>query len=123
MNLFVIVPVFIAIMFAIVILTILYQLMVGLGEWTRNNSLPSIAIPARIVSRRSEVNGRGGSQMRGRVWTTYFATFELKSGERLEFSIHGKEFGQLVEGDQGILTHQGTRYQGFARRGQGVIEE
>lgn len=47
--------------------------------------------------------------------TTYYVTFEVESGDRLEFAISGSEYGQLVEGDQGKLSFQGTRYQGFAR--------
>ena len=41
---------------------------------------------------------------------------ELKGGERMEFGLYGKDFGLLVEGDEGVLTYQGTRYHGFDRR-------
>ena len=41
----------------------------------------------------------------GRVRTSYFATFELKSGERMEFGHYGKDYGLLVEGDEGELTY------------------
>ncbi len=47
--------------------------------------------------------------------TTYYATFEVLSGDRLEFMIRDTEYGQLVEGDVGKLTFQGTRYLGFER--------
>ena len=30
--------------------------------------------------------------------------------------MDGDEYGLLVEGDQGLLTFQGTRYLGFERR-------
>jgi hypothetical protein len=48
-------------------------------------------------------------------FTAYFATFELESGERLEFVLSGRAYGLLAEGDSGTLTYQGTRYHGFER--------
>nr|WP_330380884.1 DUF2500 family protein [Anaerobutyricum hallii] len=31
------------------------------------------------------------------------------------FSVYGKEYGMLAEGDEGKLTFQGSRYLGFER--------
>lgn len=47
--------------------------------------------------------------------TTYYATFEVPSGDRMEFKVGSREYGMLVEGDAGKLTFQGTRYHGFQR--------
>lgn len=47
--------------------------------------------------------------------TTYYATFEVNSGDRLEFKVRDTEYGMLVENDTGMLTFQGTRYLGFER--------
>lgn len=47
--------------------------------------------------------------------TTYYVTFEVKSGNRIELIVSGQEFGMLVEGDCGELTFQGTRYKAFER--------
>ena len=47
--------------------------------------------------------------------TDYFVTFEVESGDRMEFLMAGTEYGQLMEGDEGKLTFQGTRYLGFER--------
>lgn len=44
---------------------------------------------------------------------TYHVTFELDNGERLELRVKRHEYNELSVGDRGILTHQGTRYQGF----------
>ena len=48
--------------------------------------------------------------------TYYYVTFEVESGDRLEYQVSGEEYGLLVEGDQGKLTFQGTRYKGFVRK-------
>ena len=48
--------------------------------------------------------------------TSYYVTFELENGGRMELSVKGSEYGMLVEGDTGALSYQGTRYLGFERR-------
>ena len=47
--------------------------------------------------------------------TTYYVTFQVESGDRMEFCVSGTEYGMLVEGDTGRLTFQGTRYLAFER--------
>lgn len=116
MELALIVPIVIAAVFVIVLGSIAYRAASGLAEWLHNNSQPIQEMAARVVSRRTEVQGRIPPHSHGRASTYYFATFELKSGERLEFSLSGREYGLLVGGDEGTLTYQGTRYHGFQRR-------
>ncbi len=48
--------------------------------------------------------------------TSYYVTFEVDSGDRVEFSMRGSDYGMLIEGDIGILNFQGTRYLGFERK-------
>lgn len=45
--------------------------------------------------------------------TTYYVTFQVESGERIELSVSGSEYGKLSEGDERKLTFQGTRYLQF----------
>lgn len=47
--------------------------------------------------------------------STYYVTFEVASGDRIELAVNGPEYGLLVNGDYGNLTFQGTRYLGFER--------
>ena len=47
--------------------------------------------------------------------TTYYATFQVESGDRMELAVRDREYGLLVENDIGKLTFQGTRYLGFER--------
>ena len=49
--------------------------------------------------------------------TSYYATFQVESGDRIEFLVSGTEYGMLAEGDRGMLTFQGTRYLNFRREG------
>jgi hypothetical protein len=85
------------------------------AEWADNNSKPVLSAPARVITKRSETSGSVSRNTGGSVSTSYYATFELETGERREFSMYGKAYGLLAEGDEGTLTYQGTRYHGFER--------
>jgi hypothetical protein len=87
----------------------------GLLQWSRNNSSPMLTVPARIVSKRSEVRQQQEEGTTSRTTTSYYLTFEVPSGARMEFKVDGHEFGMSAEGDRGSLTYQGTRYYGFKR--------
>ena len=39
----------------------------------------------------------------------------VESGDRVELTVSGSDYGMLVEGDIGKLSFQGTRYLGFER--------
>lgn len=96
----------------------------GIATWTQNNHSPQLSVSARVVSRRTEVShhsfANGGDVTGAQGYTTssstwYYVTFEVESGDRMEFSVSGKEYGLLAEGDVGKLTFQGTRYLSFVR--------
>jgi hypothetical protein len=100
--------------FVVISGAILYRLVKGVRRWAEDKGRPVESLPARVVTKRLEVSGTAGSY--GGTATYYYCTFELAEGERLEFPVEGPEFGQLVEGDEGTLTYQGTRYRSFRRR-------
>ncbi|MCM3126756.1 DUF2500 domain-containing protein [Paenibacillus provencensis] len=82
--------------------------------WGRNNKQPVLTVPSRITGRRIQVSQQ--SQNEGQsTRTIYFITFEVDSGDRIEFKVGGDEYGLCSEGDEGQLTFQGTRYLGFKR--------
>ena len=47
--------------------------------------------------------------------TSYHVTFEVESGDRLEFQLPSRTYGVILEGDRGKLTFQGTRFLEFQR--------
>lgn len=105
--LFAIVPLFIVIIFAIIILSITK----GIFQWGKNNTQPRLSASAKVVAKRTSVQGGGNT----RAYNHYYVTFEFPSGDRTEFQLNGEQFGMLVEGDNGELQFQGTRYLGFTR--------
>jgi hypothetical protein len=116
MELFTLVPIFIGVVFVLVIGGIIFAVVKGIGTWAWNNEQPVQTVSARVVSKRTNTRGMGSTMNNGSsVSTSYYVTFEQESGERLEFGLSGREYGLLAEGDAGTLTSQGTRYKGFAR--------
>ena len=105
--------------FLIVIIIFALTIVKGIGQWNKNNHSPRLTVEAAVVAKRqytahhhhADVNDfhHTGSS------TTYYATFQFESGDRLELSVPWNQFGYLVEGDRGKLTFQGTRFLGFER--------
>lgn len=93
----------------------------GISQWNKNNRSPRLTVPATIVSKRANVshhhhhNHTGTGMHHTTTSTTYYVTFQVESGDRIELHVAGNEYGMLIEGDHGKLTFQGTRYLGFER--------
>ncbi|WP_052352773.1 DUF2500 domain-containing protein [Neobacillus dielmonensis] len=102
------IPILILIIFGI----ILFSFIRSIKEWNSNNKQPRLQSSVSVVSKRTKVSGGGPNS---RTSTRYFITFQFESGERAEFKVNGREYGQLAEGDRGELTFQGTRYLRFTR--------
>jgi hypothetical protein len=100
---------------------IVFTALRGLGQWNKNNNSPVLTVEAKVVTKRISVSehhnaGNDSSISNATSTTTYFTTFEVESGDRMELKVPGGEYGMLVEGDAGRLTFQGTRYKNFDRR-------
>lgn len=107
------------ILFTIVFLLVLgvfvAVLIQSVTQWNRNNLSPRLTVSAVVAAKRLEVHHAGADG--GMASTCYYITFEVKSGDRMELSVSGREYGLLAEGDTGSLTFQGTRYLSFERSG------
>ena len=107
------------IVFILVIGTFVVMLVKGISEWNKNNHSPRLTVPATIIAKRTNVSrhrhGGANSHHHHHTSTTYYVTFQVESGDRMEFHISGQEYGVLIEGDHGNLSFQGTRYLGFER--------
>ena len=99
--------------FILVIGMFVFVLVRGIREWNYNNHQPILDVEAQVVTKRSQYHNSGGDNAMGT--TSYYVTFQVESGDRMEFHVNSREYGMLVEGDQGKLRFQGSRYQGFTR--------
>lgn len=109
------------IVFILVIGVFVVTFVKGIGQWHRNNQSPRLNVEARVVSKRMDTrvhHDMVNDHMHNYTHTStyYYVTFEVKSHDRLEFAVNGREYGMLAEGDIGELTFQGTRYIEFVRK-------
>ncbi len=119
---FTVIPVIVVIGFVFVFGTIIARGIRGAQQWKRNNDSPILTVSATVVAKRADVSyyhhhhGDMDAMNHTSSSTTYYVTFQVESGDRMELTVRDVEYGLLVEGDTGKLTFQGTRYQGFERQ-------
>lgn len=110
-------PVLFTMVFVLVFGTIVYTIFKSIKQEHKNNQSPRLTVEAKVVTKRTSYRKSGGRDNHmSPGYTTYYVTFEVKSGDRMELPVQGHEYGMLVEGDFGELSFQGTRYLGFERR-------
>lgn len=113
-------PVLFIILFLLFLVIFVATAARSLRQWSVNNRSPILTVEAIVVAKRAAVGrhthatGPEAAPMRS-SHTTYYATFQVESGDRMELLLPAREYGLLAEGDRGRLTFQGTRYQGFDR--------
>lgn len=111
-------PVMITVIFVIVISAFVITIFKGIKQWSYNNAQPVLIVDAEVVSKRLDVSHHHHDNANDTSYhssTTYYVTFQVESGDRIEFLVPDKEYGLIVEGDRGRLKFQGTRYLGFER--------
>lgn len=118
------ISIFPVIMTALVFFIFATVLIRGVGQWRTNNRSPRLSVAATVVAKRQAVSHHthhnagdvtGAHGMYTTADTSYYVTFQVKSGDRMELLVRGTEYGLLAEGDTGELTFQGSRYLGFER--------
>ena len=102
-------PIMFVAVFGIILGTIVSSLVKNRKQERKNDASPRLSSEATVVTKRTHVRG-------DHAHTTYFATFQFESGDRLELEIPRDRFGYLVEGDRGKLHFQGTRFLDFERQ-------
>ena len=109
---FTIIPIFIGIIAIIVFGGIIFAVVKSIGTWNSNNNSPQLTVPAEVVTKRTKTSGGSGDSSAS---TWYYATFQVKSEDRMELAVNGSQYGMLADGDAGMLTFQGTRFIEFKR--------
>ncbi|MBR0137775.1 MAG: DUF2500 domain-containing protein [Erysipelotrichaceae bacterium] len=103
---------------------VIYVFIQAFRQWHYNKQQPRLSVEATAVSKRTEVStsstpvagdatGAHGFTSSSSTW--YYVTFEVESGDRMEFSVSGSDYGMIAEGDFGKLSFQGTRFLSFER--------
>ena len=84
----------------------------GILRLPKSSNSPRIPVQARVVTKRTYTGGRRGDTAAA---ASYYITFEFPSGNRKELYVPHQEFGLIDDGDDGILTSQGSRFISFER--------
>ena len=123
---FSVIPVIVVLGFILVFGLIIFRVVQGAKTWKKNNDSPVLTVSAKVVTKRSDVNYHhhnnnmtnnmpNNTMDMGYSSTDYYVTFEVPSGDRMEFHVPDVEYGMVTEGDHGNLTFQGTRFLSFER--------
>lgn len=114
-------PAIFGIAFLLILGVIIATIVKSISTWSRNNHSPRLSVDAAVVTKRTDVSHRtrardtleaGYSHSSS---TRYYVTFQVESGDRMEFEVKGCEYGMLAEGDHGRLCFQGSRFLSFER--------
>ncbi len=105
---FFVIPLFLIVVWVIVFFIMFKKGRAAVKEKRSNDKSPVEYLSCKVVAKRTRVSGDNAR-------TDYYATFEDDYGNRLELKMTGEQYGLLVEGDEGTLEHQGTRYLSFRR--------
>ena len=115
-------PVLFGLVFCLVMGMFIYAIVHNVKEKRANDAAPVLTVEALVKTKRMDTyhtsptyDGDGHRTSSGSYHTSYYATFEVESGDRLELQVSDYEYGQLAEGDRGKLTFQRKRFLQFER--------
>lgn len=93
--------------------TIAFIVIKGVSTWMSNNASPVREEEVTVIGKRIQVWGGSNNTSAS---TSYYITFELANGERIELRVKGSTYGACKEDETGLLTFQGTRFTSFQPR-------
>lgn len=117
---FTVFPIVFMVMFVTVFIIFVITIVSKFKQNAYNKTQPVLTVEATIADKRSDHSTSHHHNTDGMShtshYTHYYVTFQVESGDRMEFEVDDREFGMLVAGDRGRLTFQGTAYRGFTRQ-------
>ena len=81
---------------------------IAISRWIRNEKSLICSVGATVIDMRRKKHLRTHQH-------SYYVTFLLENGERIELRVKKSEYDTITTGCKGMLTYQGTRYKGFER--------
>ena len=115
-------PILFGLVFCLVMGMFIYAIVHNVKEKRANDAAPVLTVEALVKTKRMDTyhtsptyDGDGHRTSSGSYHTSYYATFEVESGDRLDLQVSDDEYGQLAEGDRGKLTFQRKRFLQFER--------
>ena len=110
-------PIIFSIMFLLIAGVIVFTIIRGFSQWSKNNHSPRLTVQATVVAKRHHTSHHHHSTEihMHHSSTSYYATFQVESGDRMELLITRTQFVYLVEGNIGLLSCHGARISSFSR--------
>ena len=100
-------PILFGLVFCLVMGMFIYAIVHNVKEKRANDAAPVLTVEALVKTKRMDTyhtsptyDGDGHRTSSGSYHTSYYATFEVESGDRMEFYVSGKEYGILVLQDK-----------------------
>jgi hypothetical protein len=104
-----------SIVFLLVIVVFVIVFAKIITQWNKDNHSPRLTVQATVVAKRQHSHHHHGTDLHSHHTSSYYVTFQVDSGDRMELHVPGNEYGLLIEGDRGTLSFQGSRFLGFQR--------
>ena len=81
--------------FGVVIVMFIVTAVKGISTWNKNNNSPRLTVEATVSSKRQNVdvhhhNTGDNNAMHTTTSTTYYVTFQVASGDRMELRVGGR---------------------------------
>lgn len=115
-------PIFFIAMFCLVFGMIIYTFVKAAKEKKADDAAPVLTVNAIVKGKRIDVHNSTHQQsvdgtplFSSAADTTYYGTFEVESGDRMELQLSSRDYAELAEGDRGQLTFQRKRFHRFQR--------
>lgn len=97
----------------VIILIFVFLVVSNIMTWDRNNKAPILNNNAILVDKRKHHHHHGGQHPHSS--TSYHLKFLLETGEEMTFKVKSSRYHMHDEGDEGVLTYQGTRFLEFGQ--------
>ena len=99
---------------------IITSIIIIIVNWLKNKLSPKVVVQSTISNKYMKKNNvyRQGDFAPGihlREIITYYVTFNIESGEDIEFRVSKSKYLKLKKGNKGKLTYQGGRFIRFDR--------
>ena len=110
------VAIVVVLLFIYGVATMVYRFGQRLRRSIANRFSPQKTYHAVVIGKREELSSiYPVFGYRQYIDTEYYVTFEFRTGDRREYVVDGGDYGLLREGDEGVLTLQGTWFCAFER--------
>ena len=111
-------PIIFMVMFVTIFIIFLITIIGKLKQGIHNKKQPVLSVEASVVDKRSDhrtSHNHNNNMHSTHHYTYYYVTFQVESGDRMEFEVESTEYGLIAMGDVGKVTFQGTAFKGFER--------